>query len=89
MHKRFTRAGVPVFLRSKSPWQGTNENTNGLVRQYFPKGLELSAFTQHELDTIAVRLNRRRHARSHQDFLPTKSHHWRCCDDGLNPSRLF
>ena len=62
MHKRFTReTGVPVyFCDPKSPWQrGTNENTNGLVRQYFPKGLELSAFTQHELDTIAVRLNRR------------------------------
>ena len=62
MHKLLTRrTGVPVyFCDPKSPWQrGTNENTNGLVRQYFPKGLDLSAFTQHELDLIAVRLNRR------------------------------
>jgi IS30 family transposase len=62
LHKRFTtRTGVPVyFCDPKSPWQrGTNENTNGLVRQYFPKGLALSAFSQHDLDVIAARLNRR------------------------------
>ena len=62
MHKVFTRdTGVPVyFCDPKSPWQrGTNENTNGLVRQYFPKGLDLSSFSQHELDVIALRLNRR------------------------------
>ena len=62
LHKRFTsRTGVPVyFCDPKSPWQrGTNENTNGLVRQSFPKGLALSAFSQHDLDLIAVRLNRR------------------------------
>lgn len=62
MHKTFTReTGVPVFFCDpKSPWQrGTNENTNGLLRQYFPNGLSLSSFSQHELDVIAVRLNRR------------------------------
>ena len=62
LHKRFTnRTGVPVyFCDPKSPWQrGTNENTNGLVRQYFPKGLALSAFSQRDLDLVALRLNRR------------------------------
>jgi IS30 family transposase len=62
MHKIFTKeTGVPVyFCDPKSPWQkGTNENTNGLVRQYLPNGLDLSAFSQHDLDVIAVRLNSR------------------------------
>jgi IS30 family transposase len=62
LHKLLTKeTGVPVyFCDPKSPWQrGTNENTNGLIRQYFPPGVDLSAFTQHQLDLIAVRLNRR------------------------------
>src|SRR5262249_12875802 len=62
MHRDFTGAtGVPVFFCDpKSPWQrGTNENTNGLVRQYLPKGLDLSTFSQHKLDVIEMRLNRR------------------------------
>lgn len=62
MHKVFTKeTEVPVyFCDPKSPWQrGTNENTNGLVRQYFPKGVDLSAFSQIDLDLIALRLNRR------------------------------
>jgi IS30 family transposase len=62
LHKILTKeTGVPVyFCDPKSPWQrGTNENTNGLVRQYFPPGVDLSAFTQHELDLVAVKLNRR------------------------------
>jgi IS30 family transposase len=62
LHKRFTaETGVPVyFCDPKSPWQrGTNENTNGLIRQYFPSGLDLSAFSQQELDLIAIKLNRR------------------------------
>jgi IS30 family transposase len=62
LHKRFTlETGVPVyFCDPKSPWQrGTNENTNGLVRQYFPNGLDLSTFSQLELDMIAIRMNSR------------------------------
>ena len=62
MHKLFSsETGVPVyFCDPKSPWQrGTNENTNGLLRQYFPSGLALSTYSQHDLDVIALRLNSR------------------------------
>jgi IS30 family transposase len=62
LHRRFTHAtGVPVyFCDAKSPWQrGTNENTNGLLRQYFPPGVDLSGYSQHDLDLIAIRLNQR------------------------------
>jgi IS30 family transposase len=61
-HKTFTvDTDVKVyFCDPQSPWQrGTNENTNGLLRQYFPKRTDLSGFSQSELDKVAKRLNQR------------------------------
>lgn len=61
-HKRFKLAtDIQVyFCDPQNPWQrGSNENTNGLLRQYFPKGLDLSDYSQGQLDAVANRLNAR------------------------------
>jgi len=61
-HKLFTVATkVPVyFCDPHGPWQrGSNENTNGLLRQYLPRQTDLSIYSQAQLDKIALRLNQR------------------------------
>jgi len=61
-HARFTiESGVNVFFADhRSPWQrGTNENTNGLQRQYFPKGPDLSRWSEQENQAVALYLNNR------------------------------
>ena len=61
-HQRFTLAtDIKVyFCDPQNPWQrGSNENTNGLLRQYFPKGTDLSAYSQARLNAVARKLNER------------------------------
>jgi IS30 family transposase len=62
LHGQFTRAtGIPVyFCDLHTPWQpGSNENTNGLLRQYFPQDTDLTAHTAEHLDAVAAELNDR------------------------------
>ena len=61
-HERFTLATeIPVyFCDPQHPWQrGTNENTNGLLRQYLPKGIDVSNYSQAKLNAVARQLNER------------------------------
>ena len=85
-HETFTLAsGINVyFCHPRSPWQrGTNENTNGLLRQYFPRGIDLAGTTDNHLRRVANELNGR----------PRRVLGWRSpasgsttsCDDRLRP----
>lgn len=76
-HARFTiESGVRVFFADPhSPWQrGTNENTNGLLRQYFPKGTDLSRWSEQEIQAVANALNNR----------PRKTLGWKTPAEALN-----
>jgi IS30 family transposase len=76
-HAQFSvQTGVPVYFSDlRSPWQrGSNENTNGLLRQYFPKGTSLKNVTAEQLQAAADSLNGR----------PRQTLNWRTPSERLN-----
>ena len=80
-HAQFKiETGVPVYFADPhSPWQrGTNENTNGLLRQYFPKGTDLSRWSAEEIEAVAATVNNR----------PRKTLGWKTPAEALNEQLL-